>query len=526
MVNKRILLEDSYLFQPDHSKTATRVLESRTGAGSLKAVDIHGTFSVCGVRNGNGRVYPTEVWEANVKPGSHLMQLIERNAAFGTLEHPQSGVVTLESPISHMVTAVKLESDGRVSGVITIFDDLPEGKKLRVLIENGYNPLVSSRGFGSVVRIGNDDVVQNDFICEGWDVVAVPSFPQAKLAPEREPGMPAQRPTTVNLATTESLQGPSSVAGLPRVAETNNTMNINELRVGVAALGRFDPLAASATELAEAFASINRLGNEATALAVSTPGLAYEVGRTGKSLEETAAAWHSKISGLVSENAALRKTTAAQSSVLNETVRVAAGYRKQLASTAERLGRVRGLFTEANNSARSWQARSVKAIAEGSVREQELQVTCDALQILAERHVALERGQVADAPVTEAVRDLAARLVAEQRSSLTWAKRAFSLQYASATPEQLAKLGECKTAADVQKLEESMKPAAGTPAAGKPAINESQPAGSQPAAAAPSGQQVSESVVEQGSTGLSDMHSLTMAEAIAIVRRTQSPSTK
>ena len=166
------------------------VSESRNNG---KFTRIPGRFSVCDCVNGNGRRYSKRVWEKNLATGSPLQEAITRNAAFGLLEHPKDGMISLLSPISHKVTKAELreskDATGKtvweVVGEIEIIET-EEGKKLLALIEADYNPMVSSRGFGSLVRANDGiDDVQEDYICESWDVVIKPSFATAELVPQR-----------------------------------------------------------------------------------------------------------------------------------------------------------------------------------------------------------------------------------------------------------------------------------------------------------------------------------------------------
>lgn len=156
-----------------------------------------GRLSVCDCVNGNRRKYRKEVWEKNLKKGSTLSSLIESKSAFGLLEHPEDGQVTLGSPLAITVTEATLDavldSDGKqiyeVNGVIEVLDT-PDGRKLTALVDAGYNPMVSSRGFGSLESMSDEDGkyddVCDDYVCEGWDVVLKPSFVQAQLKPQRE----------------------------------------------------------------------------------------------------------------------------------------------------------------------------------------------------------------------------------------------------------------------------------------------------------------------------------------------------
>ena len=217
-------LKGAFPFIADAQKI---VVESLPGGKTRTRIP--GRFSVCDCVNGNGRRYGKPVWEKNLSPGSTLMTAINKNAAFGLLEHPKDGQVTLQSPISHLVVEAKLQPGHDTSGkqiwevtgeIMVLGTD--EGKKLTALIEAGYNPLVSSRGFGSLVR-GNDgiDEVQDDYVCEGWDVVIKPSFETAELNPPRE------QSTTEAASPQAASPSPGSIAesddnGVAELVETEN----------------------------------------------------------------------------------------------------------------------------------------------------------------------------------------------------------------------------------------------------------------------------------------------------------------
>jgi len=177
-------------FIVDRSKPP--VTESQPdGKGSYTRIP--GRLSVCDCVNGNNRRYAKRIWEKNLQTGSVLQDSIAKNAAFGLLEHPADGIVTLRSPISHHVTKASMAENRDVAGKIVhevvgeiVILDTVDGNKLKALIEGGYNPLVSSRGYGSLEK-GADgvDEVKDDYVCEGWDVVIKPSFETAELTPQR-----------------------------------------------------------------------------------------------------------------------------------------------------------------------------------------------------------------------------------------------------------------------------------------------------------------------------------------------------
>jgi hypothetical protein len=262
---------------------------------------IPGRFSVCDCVNGNGRRYGKRVWEKNLQSGSPLMESIARNGAFGLLEHPKDGQVDLRSPISHMVTAAKLQEgkDAKsgqpvceVIGEIQVIDapGFPDGQRLRSLIESvNYNPLVSSRGFGSLIRAADGvDDVQDDYVCEGWDVVIKPSFDTAQLQPERETPTIESKPaasTQITETTTtavpptqvvvrhvespgktlaaESGSQPQTSAAAPPVKQQESsltkTMNLTEIRTHIAALQSRKPSELGPQQFAEGMSQLSAL---------------------------------------------------------------------------------------------------------------------------------------------------------------------------------------------------------------------------------------------------------------------------
>lgn len=177
-----LLLEDCVEFKVDRSHIITEAIP-----GTDRSVSrMPGRLSVSGVVNGNRRRYPRSVWEKNLREDSPLSLSMKRRSTFGLLEHPADGKVDLRSPIAIITVGAKLNESGEVLGEIIVVNT-PEGLKLRALVEAGYDPYVSSRGYGSLTKAsdGVDDVA-DDYVCEGWDVVMRPSFVAAKLTPRRE----------------------------------------------------------------------------------------------------------------------------------------------------------------------------------------------------------------------------------------------------------------------------------------------------------------------------------------------------
>ena len=140
-----------------------------------KDYKIKGIFLQSDIKNRNGRVYPKEVLNKEVK--RYNQEFINKKRAFGELGHPDGPTVNLER-VSHMIT--KLYPDGRnFIGEAKIMNT-PYGKIVKGLIDEGAQLGVSSRGMGSLVNRGGFNYVKDDFyLATAADIVADPSAPDA-----------------------------------------------------------------------------------------------------------------------------------------------------------------------------------------------------------------------------------------------------------------------------------------------------------------------------------------------------------
>lgn len=132
----------------------------------VKKYKIAGIFSTIGEKNRNGRIYPKELWESNVKK----YQDIIKSGSINRLcewEHPERGTV---DPMEAVAAINKLEINGKyVMGEATLLDN-PRANQLKSLIDNGIKLSVSSRGSG---RVKNGIVESFDLIT--YDLVSAPS---------------------------------------------------------------------------------------------------------------------------------------------------------------------------------------------------------------------------------------------------------------------------------------------------------------------------------------------------------------
>ena len=149
------------------------ITEEKENGG--KNYKIRGIFMQADIKNRNGRVYPMEVLDEEVR--NYNKKFIQQNRAFGELGHPDGPTVNLER-VSHMITSLKPDGKNFI-GEAKIMDT-PMGKIVKNLMDEGAKLGVSSRGMGSLRQKGGANVVSDDFyLATAADIVADPSAPNA-----------------------------------------------------------------------------------------------------------------------------------------------------------------------------------------------------------------------------------------------------------------------------------------------------------------------------------------------------------
>ena len=146
--------------------------DEKTGKNNYK---LKGIFLQSEIKNRNGRVYPFEVLDKEVK--RYKKEFIEQNRAYGELCHPEGPTVNLDK-VSHMVTS--LEPDGKnFIGEAKVMGT-PMGTIVKNIMDDGGKLAVSSRGMGSLEQKNGANYVKDDFyLATAADIVADPSAPNA-----------------------------------------------------------------------------------------------------------------------------------------------------------------------------------------------------------------------------------------------------------------------------------------------------------------------------------------------------------
>ena len=142
------------------------------------ATFLTGIMQQANVKNGNGRVYPSNTLMREVK---NYQKVVNERRALGELDHPETSVVNLANA-SHLVTEIWNDGD-KVMGKIQVLNT-PSGQILKSLVNEGVKLGISSRGMGSVTESNGDTIVEDDFQLICFDMVSDPSTPGAFMMTE------------------------------------------------------------------------------------------------------------------------------------------------------------------------------------------------------------------------------------------------------------------------------------------------------------------------------------------------------
>jgi hypothetical protein len=135
--------------------------------------------------NRNGRTYPKSILE---READNYKKAIAKGLSTSELNHPESSLIDLDR-VSHIITDIwwdrnilmgklkLLTSPGfHESGVVST-----KGDQAANLMRQGVTLGISSRGVGSLKKVGERNEVQDDFELICFDLVSSPSTPGAYL---------------------------------------------------------------------------------------------------------------------------------------------------------------------------------------------------------------------------------------------------------------------------------------------------------------------------------------------------------
>jgi hypothetical protein len=138
---------------------------------------VKGKLQEADTKNGNNRVYPLETLRKQVD--QYIKGPVASKTSTGELDHPESSIINL-SNVSHLIHKIWWEGNNVMGELIIL--NTPSGKIAQEIIIAGIPLGISSRGMGSVRQIGETVEVQDDFELLCWDLVSVPSTPNAYMS--------------------------------------------------------------------------------------------------------------------------------------------------------------------------------------------------------------------------------------------------------------------------------------------------------------------------------------------------------
>jgi len=134
---------------------------------------ISGIFMQGDIKNRNGRVYPSDMLEKEMK--RYNEQFVKTKRALGELGHPDGPQINGDR-VSHLITEMKRDGSNFVGKAKIL--GTPMGNIVKTFIDEGVKIGVSTRGLGSVKQTKEGIMeVQNDFHLATVDIVTDPSGP-------------------------------------------------------------------------------------------------------------------------------------------------------------------------------------------------------------------------------------------------------------------------------------------------------------------------------------------------------------
>ena len=185
--NKRgILIEyDAGYINPNDKYNSEIIKESKNFLDHSKPFEFYAVLQKYNTPNRNGRIYPEKVLK---REAENYKKMIDKGTSLSELNHPESSLIDLDR-VSHIITEIwwdgpvllgklkLLTSPGfHERGICSTKGDLAAN-----YLRQGVTLGISSRGVGSLKKVGEQNEVQDDFELICFDLVSSQSTPGAYL---------------------------------------------------------------------------------------------------------------------------------------------------------------------------------------------------------------------------------------------------------------------------------------------------------------------------------------------------------
>ena len=183
---KGILVEyDAGYIDPNERRNLSMIRENRDMLDHSKPFEFYAVLQKYNTPNRNGRVYPEKILK---READNYKKMIQKGTALSELNHPESSLIDLDR-VSHAITDIWWEGPvllGKLKlltspgfherGIVSTKGDLAAN-----YLRQGVTLGISSRGVGSLKKVGDQNEVQDDFELICFDLVSSPSTPGAYL---------------------------------------------------------------------------------------------------------------------------------------------------------------------------------------------------------------------------------------------------------------------------------------------------------------------------------------------------------
>ena len=189
-----ILVEyDAGYIDPNERRNLSMIRENRDMLDHSKPFEFYAVLQKYNTPNRNGRIYPEKILK---READNYKKIINNGTSLSELNHPESSLIDLDR-VSHMITEIwwdgpvllgklkLLTSPGfHERGIVSTKGDLAAN-----YLRQGVTLGISSRGVGSLKKVGEQNEVQDDFELICFDLVSSPSTPGAYLFTDRNDRM-------------------------------------------------------------------------------------------------------------------------------------------------------------------------------------------------------------------------------------------------------------------------------------------------------------------------------------------------
>jgi hypothetical protein len=188
-LGKGILIENDGWVSP-RTEHNSFILEQKSYLDYSKPFEFFAVLQKYNTPNRNGRVYPERILK---REAENYKKMIQKGTSLSELNHPESSLIDLDRA-SHLITEVWWEGPvlmGKLKlltspgfherGIVSTKGDMAAN-----YLRQGVTLGISSRGVGSLKKVGEQNEVQDDFELICFDLVSSPSTPGAYLFLNKE----------------------------------------------------------------------------------------------------------------------------------------------------------------------------------------------------------------------------------------------------------------------------------------------------------------------------------------------------